>query len=88
MSESWEQTNINAKALVAYTVGVATIAVSVISIQWWVDERIAARVVPIEVELKEFKQEVRSALQSSDYSRNRQYGELISKFDQLLESRR
>jgi len=83
MPESWEQTNINAKALVAYTVGVATVAISVVSIQWWVDERIASSVDPLKIELKEFKQEVRSSLQSSDYSRNRQYGELISRFDDL-----
>lgn len=87
MPESWKETNINAGALAAFIVGVATIVVSLVSIQWWIDDRIDARVTPLEVELREFKTEMRSALNSSDASRNRQYGEILSKFDELLESR-
>jgi hypothetical protein len=87
MPESWKETNINAGALIAFVVGVATIATTVVSIQWWIDDRINIRVTPLEVELREFKVEMRSALNSSDASRNRQYGQILSKFDELLEAR-
>ena len=81
MSESWKETNINAGALAAFIVGVTTIVVSVLSIQWWIDDRIDSRVTPVEIELREIKAEMRSA----DASRNRQYGEILSRFDDLME---
>lgn len=81
MSESWKETNINAGTLAAFIAGVATIVLSVAGIQWWIDDRIATRINPVETELKEVKQ----ALSSSDYSRNRQYGEILSRFDRLFE---
>jgi len=87
MPESWKETNINAGVLTAFVVGVATIVITVVNIQWWVDDRINIRVTPLEVELHEFKVEMRSALNSSDASRNRQYGQILNKFDELLEAR-
>jgi hypothetical protein len=87
MPESWKETNINAGALIAFVVGVSTIVITAVSIQRWVDDRIDIRVTPLEVELREFKVEMRSTLNSSDASRNRQYGQILSKFDELLEER-
>ena len=84
MPQSWKELNITAGTLVTLFIGFLALAATFVSFQSWVDERIDSRVSPLEQELKEFKSEMRNSLASSDASRNRQYGEILSKFDELL----
>lgn len=85
MPESWKDTNINAGALVAFVAMITTVVTFVIGVQWYIDARILAHVAPIQMELKEFKLEIRQHLSTADSSRNRQYGEILSRIDRLSE---
>lgn len=85
---NWKETNIDAGTLVAFVIGILSLVATVVGVQSWVDNRISQRVAPIELEMRELKQEIRDSLASSNASRNRQYGELLSKFDELLEAQR
>lgn len=87
MPQTWKELNIDAGTLVTLVVGIFALAATVVGVLGWVDNRVDQRVAPLETELDEFKVEVRSALASSDASRNRQYGEILSKFDELLDGR-